>query len=71
MLHVTEKVSDYCAVSDESGTYRYIWEITIRPVQEHLDKNFSSPPSGIYHVDAVKGESYPDLYSLLYIDVEN
>lgn len=71
MYEVTERVSDYSPVSDETGTYHYVWEISVRPVQEYLDKSFSSRPSGIYHVDAVSGEYYPDLYDLLYIDVEN
>lgn len=68
MYEVTEKVSDYSPVDDESGTYHYVWEISVRPVQEHLDKNFSSRPSGIYHVDAYDGQSYPTLYELLYLD---
>ncbi|PVX23995.1 MAG: hypothetical protein CW691_08940 [Candidatus Bathyarchaeum sp.] len=71
MYEVTEQVTDYSPMSDENSTYRYIWEISVRTFQEHLDHTFSSPPSGIYHVDAVNGEIYPNLYSLMYIDVEN
>lgn len=71
MYEVTEQVKDYSPISDEESTYRYIWEISVRTAQEYLDKNFSNPPSGIYHVDAVTGEIYPNLYSLMYIGVEN
>lgn len=66
MYEVTEKVSDYSPVEDETGIYHYVWEITVRPVQDYLDKNFSSQPSGIYHVDADSGEYYPTLYQYLY-----
>ncbi|MDG6222771.1 MAG: winged helix-turn-helix transcriptional regulator [Candidatus Bathyarchaeota archaeon] len=68
MYEVTEKVTSYAPVTDANGTYRYIWEITVRPAQEYLDRNFSSAPSAIYHVDANDGQSYQGLYELLYID---
>jgi len=71
MYEITGQVSDYSPVSDENSIYRYIWEISVRTVQEHLDNNFSTSPSGIYHVDAVNGLIYPNLYALMYIDIGN
>ena len=72
MYEVTEKVADYCEVTDDNGgIYRYIWEISVRPVQDYLDKDFSSSPSGIYHVDACDGQTYQGLYELMYIDVDD
>ena len=71
MYEVTGELSDYSQVTDENSIYRYIWEINVRTVQDHLDNNFSTLPSGIYHVDVVNGVIYPNLYSLMYIDVDN
>lgn len=71
MYEVTGHVSDYSQVSDEDSIYRYIWEISVRPVEEHLENNFSATPLGIYHIDAENGNIYPNLYSLMYIDVDN
>ena len=64
----TEKITDYAPYSDNNGTYHYIWEITVRPIQEYLDKDFTNSPSAIYHVDAYEGRKYQGLYELLYMD---
>ena len=71
LYEVTGSVSDYKPVIDEDSTYRYIWEISVRSVDEYLENNFSATPLGIYHIDAVEGTIYPNLYSLVYIDVDN
>jgi len=71
IYEVTEKVTDYAPYSDQSGTYHYIWEITLRPVQEYLDKDFTNAPSAIYHVDAYDSRKYLRLYELLYMDDDN
>ena len=71
MFEVTQQVSDYKPVYDEDSIFRYVWEISVRKVQDHLDNNFSSSPSGIYHVDSFNGDIYPNLYALIYIDVDN
>jgi len=68
---VTEKVTNYAPYSDDNGTYHYIWEITVRPIQDYLDKDFTSNPSAIYHVDAYEGRTYLSLYELLYMDNNN
>ena len=71
MYEVTEKVTDYSEVTNENGTYRYIWEITVRPVQDYLDKDFTGSPSGVYHVGAVDGQIYRGLYEILYMDTDD
>jgi len=70
MYEVTEPVADYSPVIDENINSRYIWEIDVRPLQDYLDNTFSNQPSGIYHVDAYKGDIYPNLYDLMYIPVD-
>jgi len=68
---VTEKVTNYAPYSDDNGTYHYIWEITVRPIQDYLNKDFTNAPSAIYHVDAYEGRTYLSLYELLYMDSDN
>jgi DNA-binding transcriptional ArsR family regulator len=65
---VTEKITNYAPYTDDNGTYHYIWEITVRPIQNYLDKDFTSAPSAIYHVDTYDGRTYQRLYELLYMD---
>lgn len=69
IYEITEKVTNYAPVENETSSLRYIWEITVRPVQDYLDKDFSSAPSAIYHVDAYDpGRTWHGLYELLYMD---
>ena len=41
LYEVTGRVSDFEPVIEEDSTYRYIWEISVRPVEEYLENNFS------------------------------
>lgn len=71
IYEVTEKVTDYKPYTDNNGTYYYIWEISVRPIQDYLDKDFTNAPSAIYHVDAYDARTYQRLYELLYMDSNN
>ncbi|MCW4022316.1 MAG: winged helix-turn-helix domain-containing protein [Candidatus Bathyarchaeota archaeon] len=71
IYEITEKVTNYAPYTNNHGTYHYIWEITVRPIQDYLDKDFTNAPSAIYHVDAYDARTYLSLYELLYMDSNN